>query len=64
MTTGLWPRRESSRGKAPQTSARPPVLAKGVASVVAKRMFKGLAVQEELTAKDAEDAKDGGDFGH
>ena len=40
MTTGSWPKFANSCGRLPQTSPSPPVLAKGTASVVAKRIFK------------------------
>ncbi len=39
ISVGSWPSLASSSGKAPQTSARPPVLAKGTASLVASRIF-------------------------
>src|SRR5688500_6421774 len=40
MTATLCPRRASSTGRAPHTSASPPVLAKGATSLLAKTMFK------------------------
>ena len=44
--TGSWPSFANSTGRLPQTSPRPPVLAKGTASVVAKRIFTGSFLQE------------------
>src|SRR5262245_6991776 len=40
MTATLWPAWRRSIGRAPQTSASPPVLANGATSLVAKTMFK------------------------
>ena len=39
MSVGLWPSFASSTGSAPQTSANPPVLANGTASLAASRIF-------------------------
>src|SRR5262245_26794474 len=39
MSATSWPRAASSPGSAPQTSARPPVLANGTASLATKRIF-------------------------
>ena len=40
MTATLCPGRCSSTGRAPQTSAKPPVFANGATSLLAKTMFK------------------------
>src|SRR5438046_1879015 len=39
ITAAWWPSRANATGKAPLTSANPPVFAKGTASLVAKRIF-------------------------
>src|SRR5438445_4234459 len=39
-----WPRRASSTGSVPATSARPPVLASGTASLASIRMRMGLSL--------------------
>src|SRR3954467_15484410 len=51
-TVTEWPRRDRARGNALQTSARPPVFAKGRASDVTNRMFSASLSRGVLFARD------------